>query len=112
MFFVLIGVVLSQTPPQKSPKFPLPINNCQVWDEEKDQIRCCESDGYCCAYNWDYCVFKEKFLPIGQKFPELRWDKPVDNCMVWDEDKNQIRCCRSDGYCCAYIVEYCVAKNE
>ena len=38
----------------------------------------------------------------------LRWPLPVDDCMIWDEEENTIRCFNEDGISCYYVMDYCI----
>ena len=37
----------------------------------------------------------------------LRWPLPVDNCRVWDEEENKIRCSNEDLVTCYYVLDFC-----
>ena len=105
MFLLLLGLTLST-----GLNWDLPVDNCEIWDEEAHQIKCCNDEEICCYYTTNECVgVWSKGERVSEKLDlaKIKWDLPLD-CMVWDEEANQIRCFNDDGISCYYIVDYCV----
>merc|ERR1712156_342769 len=80
VFLLFLGLTLS---------IDLPVDNCEIWDEEAHQIRCCNYETeVCCAYTTNECVgVWSNGERVSEKFniAKIKWDLPLD-CEVWDED--------------------------